>query len=233
MGRDSYQTLRREIGRLIGHQVGTRCLAFSADGRRLASGSDDQACLVWDLKAMARVAAGPPPSLSAQELEELWTELALPDSPRAFKALGRLVACSSPAATFLGKKLQPVPAIAAARIAQLIRDLDDEEFAVREKATEELEEFGDSVKPALRAALKTNASPELQARIKQLLAKEPRLTLPPDHLRESRALEVLEYVGTVEAKRVLATLAKGAPEAKLTQDAKGALERWSKKITGP
>jgi hypothetical protein len=47
-------------------------------------------------------------------------------------------------------------------------------------------------------------------------------------LRTLRALEVLEQVGTPEATKLLRTLAKGAPEAGLTRQAKQALARLSR-----
>jgi len=40
-----------------------------------------------------------------------------------------------------------------------------------------------------------------------------------------RALEALEAAGTTEARRVLENLARGTPEAELTQVAKAALGR--------
>ncbi len=50
-------------------------------------------------------------------------------------------------------------------------------------------------------------------------------------LRELRALEVLEQAGTDQARQVLEALAKGAPEAHLTQGAKAALERLAKQVS--
>jgi hypothetical protein len=46
-----------------------------------------------------------------------------------------------------------------------------------------------------------------------------------DGLRQVRALELLEWVGTEEAKALLKELAKGAPSAALTERAKAALKR--------
>jgi len=48
-----------------------------------------------------------------------------------------------------------------------------------------------------------------------------------------RALEVLEQVGTPEARQVLTTLATGAPHARLTREAKAALDRLSKRASNP
>jgi hypothetical protein len=44
-----------------------------------------------------------------------------------------------------------------------------------------------------------------------------------------RQLEVLENIGTPEARGVLQTLAGGAPEAELTQAAKAALGRLARR----
>jgi hypothetical protein len=44
-----------------------------------------------------------------------------------------------------------------------------------------------------------------------------------------RALEVLEHIATPEAQQVLKTLATGAPEARLTQEAKASLARLARR----
>jgi len=48
-------------------------------------------------------------------------------------------------------------------------------------------------------------------------------------LRQLREIQVLEHIGTPEAQEVLKKLAQGAPEARLTQEAKAALDRLSKR----
>jgi hypothetical protein len=54
------------------------------------------------------------------------------------------------------------------------------------------------------------------------------LTKDPERLREVRAVEALEYVGTPEALQVLRKLAAGAADARITSEAKGSLERLTK-----
>ena len=52
---------------------------------------------------------------------------------------------------------------------------------------------------------------------------------PGERLRALRAVETLEHIGTPEAQEVLKKLAAGAPEPRLTQEAKASLERLGKR----
>jgi HEAT repeat protein len=76
----------------------------------------------------------------------------------------------------------------------------------------------------LRAALRNRPSPEQRRTIEQLL--DTLYTLrSPEALRQLRAIEILERIGTPEAVEVLQKLAIGATEARPTQEAKASLER--------
>ena len=48
-------------------------------------------------------------------------------------------------------------------------------------------------------------------------------------LRELRSIEVLKHIATPQARDLLKKLAAGAPEARLTQEARGALERLGRR----
>ncbi|HEV2949760.1 MAG TPA: hypothetical protein VGX70_20455, partial [Gemmataceae bacterium] len=91
----------------------------------------------------------------------------------------------------------------------------------------ELEKLGEPALGALRKAMKGHPSAEARRRLEQLINKQDlELVNPsPDHRRSVRAVEVLELAGTPEAQKVLKTLSQGAPEARLTQEAKASLER--------
>src|SRR5271163_1185048 len=94
-------------------------------------------------------------------------------------------------------------------IAQLIAGLDNDDFAVREKATKELERQGREVEDNLRKALEDQPPAELRKRAEELLKKFPRRGrqyLVPLHLREIRAVQVFEWIGTPEACRALEAL---------------------------
>ena len=71
-------------------------------------------------------------------------------------------------------------------------------------------------------------SAELRVRAARLLDKFAGKVPAPDVLRRQRALEVLEHIGTAEARALLEEIARGAPEAGLTREAKAALLRVRK-----
>jgi WD40 repeat protein len=203
-------------------------LAFRPDGRVLAAGCLDGTLATWDL-------TGPPPTrpkdgkLKAQELDALWTDLADTDPARAWRAVWALAAAEEQAVPFLAQRLKPASELEGQRMRQWITDLDSKEFAVRQKATQALENLGKSAEPALQAAAHGKLSLETRRRIEQLLAKLARATPAREELQQLRAVASLEHIGTAAARQVLAGLTKGRTDALLTQDARASLERLDKR----
>jgi RNA polymerase sigma factor (sigma-70 family) len=204
--------------------VPTHALAFSPDGKTLATGMSDTTALVWDLSAVVPPDK-PADELSEKALEGLWTALGSDDAGRAYTALWTLAAVPEKAVALLQKRLRPDDGTAARRARQLIADLDSSEFAVREAASRELERLGGEAQPLLRKALELRPSPEARKRLNDLLALPAGRIRGPEVLRGLRAIQALEYLGTPAARQVLAALAAGSPEARLTQEAKATLER--------
>jgi RNA polymerase sigma factor (sigma-70 family) len=211
----------RERCRLLGHFGFVRTLTFSADGNLLLSGSGDTTALIWDLGRRNKVS----PAAHA-ETESLWRDLAGEDAARAEKAIRRLSTSPTSAIPFMRKRLTPVVPFAKP-LAHLIADLDSDDFATRQRATEELAKAGDQALPAYRKALEGKPSLELRRRLEELLAKAGPSwwEASGERLRSLRAVEVLELAGTKESRELLATLASGAEGARLTEEAKAALER--------
>jgi hypothetical protein len=132
------------------------------------------------------------------------------------------------AVALLRERLLEAPAALAARLERLVKDLDDDDFAVRERATAELARLGRGAEARLRALLAGRPSAEARRRAEGLLRRLPGPkgpALAPDELAALRGVEVLERLGAPEARQALEALAGGAAEARLTREAQAALRR--------
>jgi WD40 repeat protein len=210
--------------RLKGQYSSVRSLAFSPDGKTLASGSADTTVLLWDVTG--RPATTSQGDLSAARLHALWDDLANEDPGKAFDAIGLLTAAREKAVPLLKAKVRPAPDAAdKQQVACLLADLDSEEFAARQKAKSALQQLGEGAEPGLRHALAGKLTLETRKRIEELLEGVRVSLASPENLRTLRAVEVLEHLGTAEARAVLKTLADGAPASRLTREARAAQTR--------
>src|SRR5258708_2465770 len=80
---------------------------------------------------------------------------------------------------------------------------------------------GQLPQPALRKALAASSSLEFRRRVEQLLDR----LAGAEPLRQARALEALENAADPDSRRLLTDLADGAPQARLTEKARAALDR--------
>jgi hypothetical protein len=126
--------------------------------------------------------------------------------------------------TLLRDRLHPAKPAPVDEVKQLIADLDNNEFEKREAASNRLAGFGEQIDPFLEAALKAKPTGEQRRRIEQLLSSIQTVH-SPDQLRALRAVEVLEHIGSPEAREILQSLAKGPQTARLTREAQDSLDR--------
>jgi hypothetical protein len=206
---------------MSGHAGAVNRIVFTADGKRLISGSGDTTALVWDLLGSE------PSSLSSEQLDACWLDLADKDAAKAYRAMCRLIAAPADALALLRPHLKPVEGVDERRIERWIADLDADAFAVREKATEELRKLGELTEPALRKALASRPTLEMSRRLQGLLDDIAERQWHPtsEILRQLREIEVLERIDTPEARKLLETLAEGAAGARLTREARDAVRR--------
>jgi hypothetical protein len=164
----------------------------------------------------------------ADKLDRLWSELGDDDAGHAYEALWAMT--TSPGAVgFLKGRLEPASGAEGNQVHRLIADLDSDDFNTREKASTDLARIGAGAEYALLGTLAGKPSAEAGRRVRSLLETLQRhpTRLPANELQGLRSLEVLERIGSPEARGVLKTLAGGG-EARLTREAKASLARLEK-----
>jgi RNA polymerase sigma factor (sigma-70 family) len=218
----------KEVRRLTGFAADVTSLAFSPDGSRLVSGLSDSTLLVWDVAEIQalRKTVG----LSEKEAMRAWNDLA-GDAKTAFAARGALADSPERTVALFKRVLMPARPAKVERLRQLLADLDSAVFATRDAAQKELAAIGELAAPALNKALRGEPTPEARRRIQALLDKLQGPVTQPEELRALRAVAVLEEIATRDAQQLLQKLAEGAPDARLTREAKAALQRLAQRGT--
>jgi WD40 repeat protein len=212
-----------------GHEEGIRAVAFAPDGLTLATGSGDTTVLVWDVSGRAGAGGD---RLTPQERDALWSDLG-GEARKAHRALARLADAPADAVALVRERLPPAASKTPElrQIERWIAELDAEAYEAREEATRALRKAGPAARMALHKALEAKPSLEQKLRLEALLADLNRTRPSPQMLRPTRALELLERIGTPEARRLLDSLAQGSPEAPLTQQARAARDRLAGKVS--
>jgi WD40 repeat protein len=214
----------RELGAVDSHRGPVLALSFSADGKRLVSGSADTTGIVWDLSSIGPTPRPEPLKLSGDRLSGLWENLASIDAATAGEALQTLARAAEQSVALLGEKILPVR---EETVRKLLKDLDSPRFSVRDRASLDLIALGRFIEPVLRAELRNKPTLEMRRRIVEILKIISAEERSPDELRALRGLELLEMIGTADAKKLLQELAAGAPLCDLTREAKAVLQRLS------
>jgi WD40 repeat protein len=211
-------TSGERIAELKAHRREVTALAFSPDGKALASGSQDTTILLWDV--------------SQVRLRWLVDKLAAVTGGITSGIIKKLKETPEEALPLLKERLQRVADLEA-RALPLIADLQSDNLKVRQKASQELEKLGPGVECPLRLALEGKPNPETGKRIQTLLDKIK--SKAPDTFGLSNpqnlllVLELLEEMGSPQARKVLQELAKGRPEGLLAREAAAALKRLAKR----
>ncbi len=200
-------------------------LAVAPEGNRFVTGLENGTALVWEIPAAAK----PPAEARARklvpkEVAALWEDLASDDSKVAHEAVRILASSPEQSVPFLAKSLRPAGKIDLAKVRQRITELGDEDFNTREAASRELKQLGEDIEKELQKGLVDNPSAEAVRRIQSILSAVGQ-SPPPARLQELRGVWVLELIGTPQAKEILAGLRQGDPNARLTHEAKAAIER--------
>jgi HEAT repeat protein len=168
----------------------------------------------------------------AGRLSALWKELASNEVPKtpergsnSYRAMSSFVNEGNKTVAFLKDKLVAVKPKDLSQLQAWIANLDSKDFRTRTQATQELRNIGEFSEQALIRALASSPPIETKRRIEELLDEIRKPVSSSEKLQTLRAIEVLEHIGTPEARDLLANLAKGALEARVTREAKASLDR--------
>jgi WD40 repeat protein len=199
----------KELFRASGHTGPVTCLTLSPDGRTLATGGEDGQVLLWDVSSFHPTdEPRPQRRLAATDLQALWDDLLADDGARAYQAVLTLSAAPEQSVPMLAERYV-LTHPRRARITRALAELDHEEFAVRERASEELARLDELAEEAMRLQLERSPSPEVRRRLGSLLEPFSEEGQAARRLRRVRAAEVLEAVGTAQARSVLEAVQEG------------------------
>jgi WD40 repeat protein len=205
-------------------------LTASGDLEKLVQYGIRGSKLIWELSNIEELDLGvakaaPRIDLQPPESETLWNQLAASNARQGLQATWRLADGGDNTCHFLAHRLHPIR-LSRERVDKLIGNLDDHRFSVREAAFNELDRYDRAVEGAIRDALKRPKSLEVRRRLEELLTSmEDPAVSSKETLQVLRAIAVLEYIGTAEAKAILKRMSEGAPLARQTREARMALAR--------
>jgi len=205
-----------------GHQEEIHDLIFTPDKKKLAVSSPDGPVLIWDVGGSLE----PKAKLSQADLDKAWQTLSGDDAQAAFAAIRRLASDPAQSLPLFKQRLRPVALPEVAVVQKWVARLGSERIAERKQAEGELLKLADAGQSILRTAAAKADSLEQKRRLEGILA---RLEGGSATRLAVRAVETLEWMSHPDAAKLIAELARGAPEARLTREARETLERSAKK----
>jgi RNA polymerase sigma factor (sigma-70 family) len=194
-----------------GHLGKISRLAFSPDGNRLLSGSYDTTGLIWDLTGYHGQSILP----DSKQLETWWEDLASSDAKKAYRAICGYIASGKPSVEFLSKQVKPLTAEDGKQLTELVQQLGNNRFIVRQKADRALRARGVEIEGFLRKISQQKWDVDTQERLEKILEELPQVQTP-EGLRSLRVLEILERMNIPESRSLFEMLP--SREAKASQE---------------
>jgi hypothetical protein len=189
----------------VPHEAAELVLAFQgAEGLRPA---EDECWGLDDVKVEA-LEAGEVKPPAADEMRRLWEAVGGHDIVAEADAYWRMVAGADETAKFLRARVRPA-GVDRRAFGRLVRQLDADDFAGRERATEGLRAMGPAAEDLLRDAAAHATSAEAKIRLEAAL-KGLAKTAPndPEARRHAIAMKLLRTIGTAEARAAVAALSR-------------------------
>ena len=215
---------------LSGHEGEVTSLIFTRDNSGIVSASSDSTILLWNLHlALQEGSNSLVRSAEARDWDTRWRDLGNLDAPRAYRAMATLAASPAQAVPFLVDKLGPPHPRSGKTMSELLADLNDDRFSVRESASQILLRNGTHAIPKLRLAQAQTTDPEARRRLDHILRAIADQGPDKELVRTLRIISVLESIGTGPARKVLQMLADRSASPDITGAAQASLERLRSK----
>lgn len=215
----------KQLAQWQGAQGPIQSLAFSRDSRLLASGGANGTILIWKVPEDDSV----PIVRTAAEAASFWQALGASEAAAANRALAGLAAAPAQALSLFKERLPSIgKTLERSQLVRWIAELDDASFKVRDRATRELALAGEDAADVLRQALENNPSTESKRRIEDLLSRLKKGGYS-QRLRALRVIEVLERIGSPQAKELLRDLEGKPMTNELRQEVQASLRRLADK----
>lgn len=211
-----------EVRRFGGYTGALKALAVDPTGRLVVAASANR-ILVWDIGSPPPIPEDDPmPAPTEEGIRAAWTRLASGRLAERTDGILTLLAGGAEAVAYLIEQL-PVDkgnGGRSRRVADLIKKLDDDRFAVREDATTALKALGPEAGPALRDASESS-SVEVRVRAAEILHTPAAAA----NGRVALALEILGWHKHPSAREHLEALSRGDRTVPLTLRAQAILAR--------
>jgi len=206
-----------------GHEGTVTGLVFTADGKKLISTAMDGTALVWTVPDQP-LPTGPIES-AVTGFDEAFGLLGAADAAQAQRGLDYLYRNPVEAVKQAGARVSVPAPVPAAKLARYVADLESDEFSTREAAVNALAEIGGEAGPLLKQAAETSPSAEVRKLAAELLARIDAPAVRSGDLQVLRAVEVMEHLGTSQAREQLEKWAAGPAGRRTTVEAAAALVR--------
>lgn len=170
---------------------------------------------------------------SREELAGFWDDLAGVNGVRVYRLIAELAQHSDQTEEFLRDNLAKNPGLSADRLARLLVDLDDKDFKVRQKASEDLANLGHMAEAALKRALDKQPSEEVKHRVTDLLERLEGSSESTEGWRLLRVIEILERIATPQARQLLEKMANDSVDDEVVRETRASLARLAKATKQP
>ena len=219
---------RQAIAQFIGHSEHVNATSFSPIDLQFASGAagtTDTSTIVWGLKEFVLL---PNARLSNRGFDQVWTALGSNTLGASLNATAEFLAGGDEYLEIVEHRVgKTIAENTVGSIDESIKLLNHPEWAVREKATQQLLLIRAKADRELRSALEQTQIPEIKFRISHVLKKKierPRINIVETR-RWSRIIFALEHLNTDRSQELLTRIASSTLNMDIAQDAKDSFAR--------